>query len=226
MGGGLRSRPPMRRHAPLVLSIIALVGAWGGPAVAKALLGSKDIRDRSLRGRDVAGNAITSRHVTGLRGRDIVPDSLEGSDIDESTLRRVADARRAETVAGVTIERFAYADPKGESATFFEADGLTVVGFCNDGVLEATATSTVADGLVRNTVTTPGAPTTVSSDDDWDAGETLDLVAPGLTDVSGTLTVYERGGSVTVVDYLAASGLQSDSGPECIIAGVAFQTDG
>lgn len=214
-----------RINPALVISIIALIGSWGGPAVAAKLVDSGDVRDRSLKGRDIASATIGGRQVTGLTGRDIVPDSLQGSDIQERTLGKVAEAAQADEVANVTIERFNYADPKGESQTFYDAGGLQVGGFCNSGVLEARASSTVDDAVMRHTITTPTTQTVVSADNDFDENETIDLLPPGLNDASGTVTLYEPGGETVLVQYLAASGLPAESGHQCIVAGVAVRAE-
>src|SRR4051794_32448092 len=139
----VQSRSPMRRHInpALVISIIALIGAWGGPAVARSLIGSKEVKDRSLQGRDIASSTITSRNVTALKGSDILPDSLDGSDISERTLNipKVDAARKADSVNGVAIEPFNYADPEGKSQVFYDKGGLRVAAFCNNGVFEVGA---------------------------------------------------------------------------------------
>ena len=220
---------PMRRPSPaLAISIIALVGAWGGPAMAKALIDSGDIKDRSIKGRDVAGSTITSRNVTGLRGSDIVPDSLDGSDIDERTLNipKVDAAEKADAVAGVHIERFAYADPEGKSEVFYDSGGLRVAGFCNNGQLEVSVTATADDGIIRNQVTAPDEATRTEADDDFDTGESLQLLPPALDDISGALTYYQPGGDALTIQYLAASNLPASTAHQCLLAGVAIRADG
>ncbi len=208
----------------LVISILALLGAWGGPAVARTLIRSPDIADHTIRGRDVRSNTITGRNVAGLSGRDIVRNGLDGSDIDEGSLDPVPDAAHAgaaDAVQGVSFGRFAYADPTGVSKAFLDEAGLKITGFCNNGDLEATAVPTVPGGLIRIALTTPSAPTQVYSDNDFQPGETLALLPGALNDASGTLTWYEPGGDTLTVQYLAQDGLAAGTGHQCVIAGTA-----
>jgi hypothetical protein len=218
----------MRRHlsAPLIISIIALIGAWGGPAMARALIDSASVKDRSLKGRDIASSTINSRIVTGLTGNDIVPDSLQGSDIQERTLNKVASAVAADTVSGVTIEPFSYADPEGKSAIFFDKAGLRVAGFCNSGTLEATASATVDNAIVRNTTSTPGVIPVTVADNDFDEGEQISLIPANTNDSAGQLTFFEPDGGSVIVQYLAASALPIETGHQCLVSGVAIRTDG
>jgi hypothetical protein len=220
----------MRRHLSpaLVISIIALIGAWGGPAVARALIDSKDVKDRSLQGRDVASSTITSRNVTGLRGSDIIPDSLEGSDINERTLNipKVPLAEAADKVAGVKIERFAYDDPFGRSAVFYDAGGIRVTGFCNSGVLEISVVGVSNDGIVRSEVAAPGVAPIIQADNDFDENDQLSLLPADLNDMTGSLTYYETGGATLLIQYLAASALPESTGHQCLLGGVAIRTDG
>ncbi len=214
-----------RRPSPaLVLSFLALLGAWGGPAVARSLIRSPDIADHTIRGRDVRSNTITGRNVAGLSGRDVVPNGLDGSDIDEGSLDAVpnaAHADAADVVSGVSMRRFAYADPTGESKVFLDEAGLKITGACRDGDLEATAAPTAPGGLIRVALTTPTAPTQVYSDNDFKPGETLALLPGELNDASGTLTWYEPGGDTLTVQYLAQDGLAAGTGHQCVIAGTA-----
>ena len=69
-------------RAALIVSILALVGAWGGPALARTL----------ITGDQIARNTVTGRNVAGLSGRDVVANGLDGSDIDEQSLEQVPDA--------------------------------------------------------------------------------------------------------------------------------------
>ena len=117
-------------RAALVVAALALIGAWGGPAVARTL----------ITGDQIARNTVTGRNVAGLSGRDVVPNGIDGSDIDEQSLEQVPNARRAgaaNRVNGVDYDRFHYADPTGARKTFLDRAGLVVTGFCNDGQLRS-----------------------------------------------------------------------------------------
>src|SRR3954465_136583 len=118
----------MRRPSPaLIVAIVALVMACAGSATAATLITGRqirnnsvtgaDIRDRSLRGKDVGSNTITGRNVAKLSGRDVIPNGLDGSDIDEDTLETVPSATRADSLAHVAVRRVVYSKPAGTATT-------------------------------------------------------------------------------------------------------------
>lgn len=206
-------------RAALVISVLACVGAWVGPAIARTL----------IHGDGIARNTVTGRNVAGLSGRDIVPNGLDGSDIDEGSLDQVPSAARATTarrVRGVQFDRFAYADPTGARRTFLDEGGLEVSGLCDDGNLAVTASSRAEGALVRVAVTTPDTPTRVQADNDFNPGDTVDLLPAGLNDASGTLAYYTPGGDTVTVTYLAQDGLPPGTGHQCVIAGSAVLAKG
>lgn len=207
----------MKPSPALLLALLAVVGVWAGPALARTL----------ITGRDIAPNSVTGRNVEGLSGRDIVPNGLDGSDIDEQSLDivpRAGLANRAKQVQGVRFSRFSYADPTGKRVTFLDQGGLLVSGFCNDGNLEAAASTTEEDALIRVAVTTPTTATRVESDNTFGPGEYIDLLPGTLNDASGTLTYYAPGGDTVTVTYLAQDGLPAATGHQCVIAGSAVRS--
>lgn len=217
----------MRRPSPaVIIAFIALLGAWGGPAVAQSLIGSKHIKDASIRGRDIRANTITGRHVKNLTGRDIRPNGLDGSDIDEETLDQVPSAMRADTAKGLekaSLNRVAYAEPAGSgTATLFEAGGLRVQASCAaDGTLVATADAPGATGAIaRASVTRPGG-SSLQRDDDFGGADTLDLVDGGATGLDGRLTYWSPNGDVITLQYLAQDGLGASRTYACALAGTA-----
>jgi hypothetical protein len=86
----------LRRHISYanVVATLALFIAVGGSSYAALRIGSREIRDNSVRSVDVRNNAITRRDVRNrsLRARDLGLDSLGGRVIKESRLARVPDA--------------------------------------------------------------------------------------------------------------------------------------
>jgi hypothetical protein len=86
----------LRRHISYanVVATLALFVAVGGSSYAALRIGSRDIRDNSIRSVDVRNNAIAGKDVRNrtLRARDIGRDSLGGGVIKESRLSRVPDA--------------------------------------------------------------------------------------------------------------------------------------
>ncbi len=201
-------------RAALIVSCLALVGAWGGPAVARSL----------ITGDQIARNTVTGRNVAGLSGRDIVRDGIDGSDIDEESLEPVPRARHAngaDHVNGVDYDRFHYADPSGARTTLLDRAGLKVTAFCNNGQLDVKATTATANTLVRVAVTTPTKPTQVQADNNFDPGDEVDLLPPGLDSAFGTLVYTVPNGPTATVTYLAQDGLPAATGHQCIVGGSA-----
>jgi hypothetical protein len=103
-------RPPVRRpSAPLVVALLALFVALGGPAQAERLIngekikrnsvGSKQIKDRSVRGRDLARatvralRATPDRSITGAKLADgavgiraLAPGSVQSPTIGDNSI--------------------------------------------------------------------------------------------------------------------------------------------
>ncbi len=238
----------MRRPSPaLVIALLALAGAWGGPAVAAQLIGSKDVRnnsltnrdikDRSLLGRDVKSNALTGRTIKGLSSRDIVREGLDGSVIDESSLTEVpraaiagrADgAALADAVKGSRVVRVAYAQLASDATTpVLDEGGLRLDARCTaSGDLTVTATASgPTTGGVAHVTATAGSPnsttTAAASDNDLRAGDALDVIPAGATNASGTLTFFSPAGDTVTLDYLAQDGLGAARGYQCVFAGTA-----
>jgi hypothetical protein len=84
---GIRSR---LTYANVVASL-ALFIALGGVAWAAATIKSGDVVDNSLKSVDL-------KDGKGVQGADVVPDSLTGGAIDESSLNEVPSAQDAETL--------------------------------------------------------------------------------------------------------------------------------
>ena len=70
-------------------------------------------------------------------------------------------------------------------------------------------------------VTTPDTPTQVQADNDFDPGDEVDLLPPGLNDASGTLTYTVPNGATATVTYLAQDGLPAGTGHQCVVGGSA-----
>jgi hypothetical protein len=90
-----------RRPTPaMAVAFVALLAALSGTAVAlpgKNSVDSGDIKNKTIRGKDLRGNAVTSGKVknNNLTGTDMRDDSLTGADINESTLGQVPSANSA-----------------------------------------------------------------------------------------------------------------------------------
>src|SRR3954462_7620379 len=229
----------MRRPSPaLAVAACACVIACAGSATAASLitgaqirngsLTGADVRDRSRRGRDVAANALTGRNIKGLSGRDVIPNGLDGSDIDESTFETVPQATRAtsaqtaDALSHARVLRVAANQAPGSASTVaYEGGGLRVQTECTAaGRLVATATPTGAGGFVRAAITHPGAPaaTTLVTDNAFSGTDAVNLVAGGADNLSGTITYASPAGDVVTLQYLA----QEDAA--CVLRGNAVHT--
>jgi hypothetical protein len=228
----------MRRPSPaLVLSIIAIVIACAGSAGAAVLITSKDIKDHSIRGKDVRSNSITGRNVKGLSGRDVIRNGLDGSDIDENTLDTVPNATRAVTagtaasadsVKGLHVTKVAFRAPLSTAGTtIFDEGGLKVSAACSAaGVLNAAATPSGTDGVLRLSITHPGAPpeTTYVVDNAFTGTDSANLVAGGTDNLQGRLTYTSAAGDNVTIEYLTQDGVDPAGGYVCLVAGTAVHT--
>src|SRR4051794_29116851 len=243
----------MRRPSPaLVIALLALAGAWGGPAVASSLIGTKDVRngsltthdvkDRTLRGKDVRSNTLTGRVISGLSGRDIRPDALDGSNIDESTLgevprataagsaanaTRADSAARADALTGARVVRIAYAQPVSADTTpVLDEGGLRIRARCGSGgALAVEAVASGSTGGVVHVTASAGSSTTTASDNDLRAADIVNVIPAGADGASGTLSWYSPSGDTITLDYLAQDGLGAARGYQCLFAGTAVHAN-
>jgi hypothetical protein len=82
-----------RRPSPaLVISIVALVVSLGGVAFAATKITSKNVVDNSLK-------SIDLKNGKGVKGVDVVANSLTGAAISESSLGKVPSAAQADSAA-------------------------------------------------------------------------------------------------------------------------------
>jgi len=86
----------LRRHISYanVVATLALFVAVGGSSYAALRVGSREIRNNSIRSVDLRNNGIAGKDVRnrGIRARDVGRDALGGGVIKESRLARVPDA--------------------------------------------------------------------------------------------------------------------------------------
>jgi hypothetical protein len=217
----------------MVVAVIALVVACAGSATAATLIRStKQVKDRSLTGKDLKRDSVTGAEVMKLSGRDVIRNGLDGSDIDESTLDLVPDATRArsadtalrassaDSVAGAAFVRIASRQVDGAGTqVVYDAGGLRLEATCSAaGEFTVQAVSTAAGaGQVRTFAQRPGG-STVESDAAFEAADVVDVLPANANDVSGTITHLSPGNEVTTVQYLA------DESDGCVFAGNAVRT--
>lgn len=224
-----------RRPSPAtVIAVIALVGAWGGPAVADVLISGSDVRDgslsgrdirnRSITGRDVHSNTITGRNVKGLSGRDILQDSLDGWNIAEERLSEVPRAafagtaekadratvaeRLAGAAAGATPLRAQATLAAGSERQVLDAEGLSIRVRClGAGQTEALASTAASGAIVKATVVRQGQAANYSEDDDFRIGDSFNLQPSGRGNLVGSLSYLAANGSVVTLDYFVDEGV-------------------
>jgi hypothetical protein len=132
----------LRRHISYsnVVATLALFIALGGSSYAALRIGSRDIRDNSVRSVDIRDNGIRSRDVRNrsVRARDVGLDALGGGVIKESRLGRVPDAALLE---GKPAFEFRLRCPPGmipkagvcvESAPRAPLTFSSAIGLCSD----------------------------------------------------------------------------------------------
>jgi hypothetical protein len=114
-----------------VMSTLALFLALGGVSYAAIRVGSKQIRNNSVRTQDLRNNDIRSRDIRNrtIVGRDVLTNALGGLQINENTLGRVPDAARLE---GRVPSSFTVACPTGtvsHAGTCFESGARSAQTF-------------------------------------------------------------------------------------------------
>jgi hypothetical protein len=227
----------------LIISCLALVGAWGGPAVAARLITSKDVKDRSLSGRDLRSNTITGRTAGNLSGRDLLPDSVDGTDILESSLgqvpraREAAHAEAADTAAratvasalsGAAVARVHFARPAGSEAQILDAGGLRLKASCNaSSAMTVTASTDSGNGWIRVSGTMQQAQNSTAAvlleDDEFKPGDEFNVLPANADNIAGQIVHLAGDGSTVTVSFLAEQGVAPSRGYACLFAGTAVQ---
>ncbi len=230
----------------MIISCLALVGAWGGPAVASKLITSKDVKDRSLSGRDLRTNTIVGRNVQNLSGRDIQTDSLDGTDIIEDALGPVPRARAAtradaadrattadraavaDALDGARVTRVHFARPAGGEGVMLDLGGLRLRAQCNaSGEMTVLASTTTGPGWIRTTGTMQRTQQdtvpVIARDDDFRAGDDFNVLPAGADNVAGQIVYLAADGSTVSVSFLGEHSLAASRGYACLFAGTATQ---
>jgi hypothetical protein len=210
-----------RRHltfanvASTVAVFVALAaGAWAA-GLPKNSVKSRQIKDGAVHAQDIHTDAVTGPKILHgeLVGGDFAPDSLTGSEIDESTLQGIT-AAEADTVGdGVTVKKISY----GVAAT---NTPTTLVNFpghfrinaqCTGGAtrLDLAAFTEVNDARISS-IAWGGAGASDSdgvtdvkstSDSSFNAAETFNL---------GSALVATDGSNAVVIHYSEPGGFEVD----------------
>lgn len=88
----------------VALALLSLFVSLGGVGYAAATIGSRQIKNNSIRGTDIRNGTVASRDIKnrGVTGTDVKDDGLTGKDIQESTLGQVPSANAATTATTAT----------------------------------------------------------------------------------------------------------------------------
>ena len=221
-----------RRPSPsMVVAFVALLAAVGGTAAAlpgKNTIDSGDLKKGAVKRPDIARNAVN--------GTKVAKNSITGRQIKEGTLgkvRRAETANSAGSIGGVTFSPFRYVnDGTGDPVPILDFGGLTIAASCSFDVLSLTAGSTVADAeLGGYTVeASPDAadpsprPQNLAYDNDFDPGDTVNLVPTDEDEEVGELRYSKRDGTSVSVQfhiYGGNNGAGADAG-RCAVSGVAL----
>ncbi|MGI8946261.1 MAG: hypothetical protein ACR2GL_08505 [Thermoleophilaceae bacterium] len=109
----------------MIVALIALFASTGGVsyAVATGSIGSREIRDNTIRGRDISKSAITARELRrrSLDGTDIKIERVGGNAVKEQVLEsekigKVLAAVGADLLGGLTAQQIIAAGRAGGSA--------------------------------------------------------------------------------------------------------------
>jgi len=99
------------------ISVVAIFVALGGTGYAAATVGSGQIKNNSIRGKDVRNSNLT--------GKDVKRNSLTGSDIAESRLGKVPSSTSADTAGNAAV---ASALTSAGASAYFPASKVTATG--------------------------------------------------------------------------------------------------
>ena len=171
-----RLRPRRRPSAALVVALLALFVAVGGPAEAARLIGSKDVKNRSLKTEDLSKKAVRTLRAT-------PPDSIGARQLRDGAITpvklmpgAVGSAQLAQGAVGTRELR------AGAAGSAQIADGAVTGAKVADGSLDARDSARFSG---RFRVTVPA----VAARDCW-SGEPVGLAAEQAgADISGDLVL-------------------------------------
>lgn len=176
----------LRRATPAFwLALLALVVASSGAAYAATVVTTKEVKDRSLLGKDLAKNTVT------------------GAEVKESTLTLPA-------LGGAVIRRISYAKPGFEpngGTQVLSLDGLTLRASCDagSGIITLRATSQVPAAEISWVATDADSnpQSTSGFADSFGSGQAKTLTFGDAGDQIGHLRYVTDAGAIVVVELVA-----------------------
>lgn len=212
-----------RRPSPaLVVSFVALFVALGGVSYGIATIDSSDIKNNTIRSRDVR-NAK-------LLGKDLKRGTVKGREVNEARLGTVPHAVRAQVVDGHNLARIDFRVPAGTpTRTILAFGGLVLNATCSPGGdLNLTATTSINNAMVHVGTLHQligGDDSAYFDQNDLDIGESANAVPGRDNRVQGSLTYTSPTGTIVNASYLAEerpNGL--GTGNDCFVVGTASQS--
>jgi hypothetical protein len=164
-----RILPHVRSNAVAYLALFVALG--GTSAWAAGQIGSGDIKDDSVKSRDVANDALT------------------GDDVDEASLVLPPGSEVAQASGRVPLDDGG--EPGGQKATILESDtGIVLQGVCDETNEGVVATVRVGSALQSSVISTDGFDETSSNS----VPVILDVAAGGAAQEQATFSVVEKNG--------------------------------
>ena len=189
-----------------VIAFVALLFAIGGG------LALANVPNRSVGKLKIKVNGIQSQNVNSnsINGRHVRQNSLTGADIDESTLNGALipgigagqPGQPGAPGGGSPTTSFSFRTDADTTVDVFTGGGLTIEADCDAGNdLDVTAESGVNNSTIYSASMDPlpGTVTNGAFDNDFDSGQTVDLL-PDDTDKQVGHTTFGAGGMGPVVD--------------------------
>lgn len=185
------------------IALLALLVATSGTAYAAMVVTTKEVKNRSL------------------LGKDLKKDTVTGTEVDESQLQ-IASAN------GVVPVWISWTEPPIQPAggqTILELNGLTVKALCIQSEVRLTASTTSTDAeLAWINLDADGAPNGGQDgrtiDDNFTAASGAITLAGGdHSDMVGSLRYVSVDGNTVMAEITEEDGVGSSS---CVVSGFAF----
>jgi hypothetical protein len=181
--------PPALRRRPspaLLIALLALFVAVGGPAEAARLIGSKDVKDRSLKTKDLSRKAVETLQATPRRSvgeRQLRDGAVSGAKLRDGAVTPVKIAPAAIGSAQLAVDAVGTRELRAGAAGSVQiADGAVTGAKVADGTLDARDTARYAG---RFRVTLPA----VAARECW-SGEPVGLAPEQAgADIAGDLVI-------------------------------------